>query len=159
MIRHHTIRIVCLIYVVRVITRLLTRARPSATQSFAKGDPIIQLVRRDGQHVTIHAGHLPAYVLGRLFGYHDMPFSSIGGTEDPCDSGMSKVVLGRIDREMGLLGLCYARRSAQQRLVFLRFPPAHRHVLDVLRDGEQVDLVCSFADKPGVTEIGVFSPA
>jgi hypothetical protein len=180
---HHriirTIRVICLICIARVIRRKpLTRAQPSAvlkrgsatqsgsaiqsgsaTQSFAKGDPIIQLTLRSGQRVTIHAGHLPEDVLGRLFGDQDVPFSSIGGAKDPCGAGMSRVTVGQIEREMDRLVLFYVRRSAQQKPLFLQFPPTHRHVLDALCDGERLVLICSFAQEPGVAEIGVFSPA
>jgi hypothetical protein len=167
MILYRTIRTICLMYVARLVCREpLTRARPSsvlqtgsATRSYSKGDPIIQLTRRDRQRVTIQAGYLPKNVLGRIFGNHDVTFSPIGGTVDPYDSGLSRVAVGRVDHEMDLIALSYTGRSAQREPLFLRFPPELRHLFDVLDYDEKLELMCSFAQEPGVTEIGVFTPA
>jgi hypothetical protein len=166
MIHLRIIRTICLIYIARVIRRKpLTRAWPSAVlkmgpaaqsespiQSFAKGDPIIGLKRPNGQKAIMHAGHLPEHVLRHFFGDQDR-------TEDLSARGKSKVIVDHADCETNLLGLLwYVRRSVRQEMLFLRLSPAHRRMLKVLRDGEELELFWKFAQEPGVTVLGMFGP-
>jgi hypothetical protein len=137
-------------------------AQGQATQSFSEGDPLIQLLRSNGQQVTIHAGALPDHVLGRLFGAHDIPSLTTHDLvvmTDPRGPGKSKVIVDETLPETDLLLLQYVEQSEHREPLVLQLSPAHRDMLGALGNGEELDLVCTFAEEPGLAEIGVFTPA
>lgn len=133
-----------------------------AFQSVSEGDPIIQLLRSNRQQVTIHAGALPDHVLGRLFADHDIPSLTTRDLvvmTDPRGAGKSKVVVDETRPETNQLLLRYAQQSLDREPLVLQLSPAHQHMLNTLGNGEELDLIATFAQEAGVIEVGVFSPA